>query len=403
MTHVAHATVDHAIEARQHFAWPAVLACFCAAVLAWGFGFYGQSVYLAALQAANGWSTTLIASATTSYYLCGAILIALTPALIDRCGPRIVLIGGALVLTGGAVFLSTATAPWQMFAANLVMAAGWATTSSTAITNTLALWFDRRRGLAISLALNGASAAGFTVVPALVHLADRFGLTAAAATVGAVLLAILIPAVLLGLRDAPLQAGRTAAARSFSRRDAARSPQFRSIAAFYALALVAQVGFIIHQVAFLTPRLGGPGAAGAVAAASLAAMLGRIGLGTVIDRLNQRRVAALSVASQAVGILAMLIWPDRPAVLYGGCILFGLSVGNVITFPALIVQREFPVAAFGTVVGLAYAIGQFAFAFAPALLGIVHDLAGGYRPALALCIALQLTAATIVLRGPRRS
>jgi cyanate permease len=55
------------------------------------------------------------------------------------------------------------------------------------------------------------------------------------------------------------------------------------------------------------------------------------------------------------------------------------------------------------VVGLAYAIGQFAFAFAPALLGIVHDLAGGYRPALALCIALQLTAAAIVLRSSKNS
>ena len=97
----------------------------------------------------------------------------------------------------------------------------------------------------------------------------------------------------------------------------------------------------------------------------------------------------------------MLLMPDQPAALYGGAILFGLSVGNVITFPALIVQREFPAHAFGTVVGLANAIAQFTFAFAPALLGIVHDLAGGYAPALALCIAFQLAAAVIVVRGTR--
>jgi cyanate permease len=94
----------------------------------------------------------------------------------------------------------------------------------------------------------------------------------------------------------------------------------------------------------------------------------------------------------------MLLFPDVPAALYGGAVLFGLSVGNVITFPALIVQREFPAAAFGVVIGLANAIAQFAFAFAPALLGIVHDLAGGYAPALALCIAVQLAAAVVVLR-----
>ena len=393
-----HTVCDTTLATEQRFAWPAVLACFCAAVLAWGFGFYGQSVFLAALQAANGWSTSLIATATTSYYLCGAILIALTPDLIDRFGPRTVILGGAVVMALGASALARAAAPWQMFAADLVMAAGWATTSSTAITNTLALWFDRRRGLAISLALNGASAAGFTVAPALVHLAAQVGLPLATTIAAGVLLAILAPVTMLGLRDPPLQRAARASGAPMRRRALLRDGRFRTIAAFYALALVAQVGFIVHQVALLTPRLGSAGAANALAAASLAAMLGRLGLGTVIDRLDQRRTAALCVTSQAVGILAILLWPDQPAVLYGGSVLVGLSVGNVITFPALIVQREFPSAAFGTVVGLANAIAQFAFAFSPALLGVVHDLAGGYGPALALCILCQLLAAAIVLK-----
>jgi cyanate permease len=215
------------------------------------------------------------------------------------------------------------------------------------------------------------------------------------------LLAILVPAVVLGLRGAPERVGSRSAAgpAAFGRRDALASINFRTVAAFYSLALLAQVGFIVHQVAFLAPRLGAEGAAGVVAATSLAAMLGRLSAGAVIDRLNQRRAAAISVTSQAVGILALLLWPDRPAALYAGSILFGASVGNVITFPALIVQREFPAHAFGTVIGLANAVAQFTFAFAPALIGVVHDLAGGYRPALGLCIALQLAAAAIVLRG----
>ena len=53
--------------------WSVVLACFCAATFAWGFGFYGLSVYLAALQANLGWSASLVASMTTAYYLVGAL------------------------------------------------------------------------------------------------------------------------------------------------------------------------------------------------------------------------------------------------------------------------------------------------------------------------------------------
>jgi hypothetical protein len=45
-------------ELRQH--WPAVLACFATATFAWGFGFYGQSVYLAELQRLQGWSASTI-------------------------------------------------------------------------------------------------------------------------------------------------------------------------------------------------------------------------------------------------------------------------------------------------------------------------------------------------------
>src|SRR5690242_16011880 len=99
----------------EKFAWPAVLACFVSALTAWGFGFYGQSVFLASLQVSQGWSTALIASATTSYYLCGALLIALTPDWITRWGSRAVILGGALVLMVGTLALTRATAPWQLF------------------------------------------------------------------------------------------------------------------------------------------------------------------------------------------------------------------------------------------------------------------------------------------------
>jgi cyanate permease len=98
----------------------------------------------------------------------------------------------------------------------------------------------------------------------------------------------------------------------------------------------------------------------------------------------------------------MVGFMQQPEALYAGCVLFGLSVGNVITFPALIVQREFPGAAFGIVIGLSTAIGQFTFALAPWLLGIVRDETGGYIAVLGLCIALQLGAAVLVLRNPLR-
>ena len=90
---------------------------------------------------------------------------------------------------------------------------------------------------------------------------------------------------------------------------------------------------------------------------------------------------------------------DR-ALLFAACALYGFSVGNMITFPALIVQREFDSAAFGMLVGLATGVSQFAYSFGPAVLGLVRDAAGGYGAALGLCIILNVMAAAIVVRRP---
>jgi predicted MFS family arabinose efflux permease len=393
--------------------WPVVAACFCTAVFAWGFGFYGQAVYLAELQRLHGWSAGLVSSATTCFYLAGACLMTFVHRAIGRLGPRIVLAGGVLLLGAGAVLLSQVTAPWQMFVCVVPMAAGWAGTTTVTIATTVSLWFDRRRGLAISLALNGASAAGFTIAPLLVALSHSAGFTVAVPAVAAVGLAVILPVVLVAVRQPPpmgrhevrlgpvgLSDERPEIA---SQAQALRNAPFWSISAPFALAIAAQVGFIVHQVAFLLPTLGASGTGFAVGCAAFAAMAGRLLLGAVVDRLNQRLTSAASFVSQAVGLGLMLVLPHQPAALYAGCVLFGLSVGNVITLPSLLIQREFAARSFGLVIGLSTAVGQFALALAPGLFGFLHDATGGYAAVLAVCIVLQVSGAVLIVasRGSR--
>jgi MFS family permease len=393
------------------WAWPAVLACFCLAVFAWGFGFYGQSVYLAALRATHGWSSTLISGATTAFYLWGALLLALVPGAIERFGVRAVAMGGALLLGAGTIILSRVTAPWQLYASALVMGVGWACTSTTAIAVILAQRFDRRRGLAISLALNGASIGGLAVAPLLIGVSHALGLARAVSLlVGGALLALL-PVLAFCLRPAPRSLhgpGTDPGIRADTlpafddRASLLRDLRFWSVALPFAFAMMAQVGFIVHQVAFLLPRLGVGGAGTAVALTAGAATAGRLALATIIDRLDQRRMAAISFASQACGLAMMLLWPASPAALYLGSLVFGLSVGNVVTLPSLIVQREFAGRSFGLVIGLSSMVGQLGLSVGPALLGAVHDATGVYAAAVGLCIGLEVLAAVLILAPPSR-
>ncbi len=177
---------------------------------------------------------------------------------------------------------------------------------------------------------------------------------------------------------------------------ALRSAAFWSVAGPFAVALMAQIGFIVHQIAFLEPAMGRPRAGLAVGVMTVMAVAGRIVLGVFIARLDARRVTALSVASQAAALFAMTQTTDV-AVLFIACAVFGLTVGNLITLPAIVIQREFDAASFGLLVGLSTAIGQFTCVVGPGLLGVLRDLTGGYGASLALCIALELAAAAVIL------
>jgi cyanate permease len=117
---------------------------------------------------------------------------------------------------------------------------------------------------------------------------------------------------------------------------------------------------------------------------------------TVIDRLNQRLASAISFMSQAVA-LAVIINSHNQIVLVAACGLFGFSVGNLITLPSLIVQREFDSRSFGVLVSLITAINQVTYAFGPGVIGLLRDISGSYSLPLYGCMALELIAAMLIM------
>jgi predicted MFS family arabinose efflux permease len=400
-----HLTIDEA--SIRYDGWRIVIVCFLLATFGWGLGFYGQSVYVAELHRLRGWPASLISSGTTFFYLSGAALVAFVSEAIRAFGPRNCLIAGTFAMAAAAVAIGQVREPWQLYAANAVLAFGWAGTSLGIITNTLGLWFDKKRGMAISLALNGASFGGIIGVPLLVMGIGYFGFSGAMVTAAVVMIVLMVPVILIFVGQPPMHANlaATAAADAPSatqiRARAFRDIGFLSVSIAFALVLFAQVGFIVHLISFLDSVVGRERAAIAVALLTAMAVVGRVLFSFVIDRLNQRLASALSFVSQAVA-LAIIINLHNEIVLIAACALFGFSVGNLITLPALIVQREFDPRSFGVLISLITAINQITYAFGPGVVGLLRDVSGGYSLPFYGCIGLELTAAAlIVIRGRR--
>jgi len=187
--------------------------------------------------------------------------------------------------------------------------------SGAAINIILAPWFERRRGLAVSLGFNGATLGG--VIVALAHPAHRprrlcvcarhrrIRLACGSGRAGGMRHAPGPGGAWGGPDGDPLPSRRTDSSPGggASRRgDALRTWRFWSVSVPFALALAAQVGVLTHLVALVTPTLGTGGAARAISATTAAALGGRLVTGLVVDRLNRRLVTSATLVVQMLGL-----------------------------------------------------------------------------------------------------
>lgn len=388
----------------RYHGWRVVLACFLVALFIFGFGLYGHAVYLSELQRLHGWSTGLISGASTLSFLLGSLLAAFTSDAMARIGAGRFVLCGIAALAASMTLLAFADTPSQLYAAYLVLACAWMGMGTVVIATLVSSRFDRRRGLALSIAFNGATCGGIIIAPSLVILVGAIGFTRAMLAMTAVMLVILVP-VVVGLIGVSLPSHSSGEARpatpALSRAKLFGNPAFWTITAPFALALLAQVGFIVHQIALLEPAMGRSLAALAVAVTTAMAVTGRLCLGAVVDRLDPGKAAAVSLLTQAAALCA-IAWTTEPAVLFVACAVFGFSIGNLITLPPLIVHREFAPADFAAVLGLSTSVCGIVNALGPGVVGLVRAVTGGYTAALMLCVVLQLVAAAILLLRPAR-
>ncbi len=105
----------------RYAGWRVVLGCFLMALFLFGFGLYGQGVYLAELQRVNGWPAALISGASTLSLLLANIFATFTNELVARLGVRRLVLLGLAALAASMILLAAASSPWQLYVAFILM------------------------------------------------------------------------------------------------------------------------------------------------------------------------------------------------------------------------------------------------------------------------------------------
>jgi hypothetical protein len=369
----------------------------------------------------------LLSTAVTVHFLCGAVVVANLHGLYRRFGVAAVTKLGSVLLATGVIGWAVAHEPWQLFVASLLSGAGWVAMGAAAVNAIVSPWFVRTRPAALASAYNGASVGGVIFSPVWVAAIGLLGFPLAAATVGLVMIVTVWVLADLYFARTPQQMGlaadgdRTGAAarsataeatRSMRGGDLWRNVQFITLAAGMALGLFAQIGLLAHLFSLLVPALGAPMAGIAAGTATAAAIAGRTVVGWAMPAGADRRlIASASYLVQIMGMIAfVLAGGEDVRLLLLGTVLFGAGIGNATSLPPLIAQVEFAAEEVARVVPLIVAIGQGAYAFAPAAFGVIRALAlqasvapAGAAPGVFMAAALiQGMAAAALLAGRRR-
>jgi len=378
--------------------------------------YFSFPVFFVALLEEFGWSRGATSAAFSISSIVQGLLSPAVGTLVDRLGPRRVILGGTFVLGGACLLSSQIASLWSLYLVTGVLAAagvcavGWVPSGAL-----ISRWFADRQGSVMGLAFSGMGVGILVMGPLAQWLIAAEGWRAAYVVLGAGTLVVLVPLTWLGVREAPASAPRARAGAALSPTgpraggrevgDALRTRAFWALFVAYLCTPLAVFPVVTHQVAFAVdqgfPRLF---VAGIFGLTGLMSTVGRIGFGVAADRIGRATSATISYACTAVGTLCLLTLESwrHPAPLYAYALLFGVGFGArgpIITAMAL---ERFQGRRFGVIYGFLSVGNGVGGAIGPWFGGAIHDLTGSYRVAFLIAVGFcAMGAACFWLARPR--
>jgi MFS family permease len=281
-------------ESRE--AWVVCFIAMIMAVFAWGTVFYGNGIYLPFLHQDRGWSVSAISLAMLFFALAGVTATLIVGRLVDRVSPAMALVWGALTIGPGLILIGRVDHLWQLYFVYCLFGMGYPALGTAGVSAILSLWFRQRYGLGLALSLSGASIGGSIFPVTMAWLSEKIGFATTTLGFGVFLIVVIIPlaAGLLILDRRRVGGGLTAAADVTGDGLAlvARRPLFWVVTGACGLTLGAQVGFLQHQINFISIDVTVVVASLVVTVTVFAGALGRFLFGWLSARSHPRLLLA---------------------------------------------------------------------------------------------------------------
>lgn len=363
-----------------------------------GFALYGLPFFYDFFMKEYGWSRTVVTSGNAMGKLLVAPLFGFIAGwLIDRYGPRKMLMAGALMTGSALIGLSLLNSLGMFYMFYVFIALGYVFGGPLPCQVLISRWFTKNRGKAMGIAYLGIGTGGALVPLISAGLEKNVGWHLALMSLGFLVIVIAFPMAFF-LKDSTVKQNIVKESEPGTPvRDILRSRNFYLLA-FGSMCSIGAVGGINQHLKLYLRDLSftQSEAAYIMSLVLIMSLAGRVLMGFLADFIQRKYVMILIYLIVGSSIPLLLI-PDFPGRIYIFAIIFGIGLGGDYMIIPLMAGDLFGVKILGRVMGIILVADGLAESLSPMLVGLLYnDVTKSYSLGFTVLICVALSGALIV-------
>ena len=370
-----------------------------------GLALYGLPYYYDYMVRDFGWTRTQVTSGNAlSKLVVGPLFGFFAGWIVDRFGPRRLMLVGIAMAGVALIGLGNMNALWMFYFFYLLNALGYVCAGPLPNQVLLTRWFDKSRGKAMGFAYLGIGIGGFLVFQISKVLVPAVGWHKALTILGVLIIVIASPLVFF-IKESPnpVASSVKAATPTAPMTWAFKSPLFYLLAIGSMCSIGAVGGANQHLKLFMTLdlRFTDGQAANVASLVLISSLIGRLLMGWLADHLQKKYVMMIIYLLVAGGI-SLLFFAKIPGVIYLFAIVFGIGLGGDYMIIPLMAAELFGVKIMGRLMGIVLTADGVAEALAPLLVARLRDKTSSYVIGFTVLVGLALIGSVAVALLPRK-
>lgn len=352
------------------------------------------------LEGDLGWSRSFVSFGGSMALVCMAVVAPIAGNLVDRFGPRLLMMAGLATVGAGMAATAVMEAQWQFILAfSLLAGAGFGIAANHVVSTAVSLQFERNRGLAVGIATSGSTAGLLLLAPLIAQMLDGIGWRDSYLLIGAISVALVLPIHFL-IRGGREPAGRSApspaTAEKLGRRLAllSRSPVFHLLFWSFTICGFTTAGVIEGHLIPYAIACGYPPLESATAYGVLSGfnLVGMILAGWLTDRMHRPLLLGGIYVMRGLSFILLMFIADDLSLLFVFAVAFGLFDYSTVPVTASLVASHIGLRIMGLTMGILSAGHALGAAVGLFLAGRIYDLFQQYAWTWAASLALALLA-----------